>query len=103
MEWARAARETIDRVARTIPDDATMKDRKAAIDAAYPFGPRSHWPYKAWLKARKTYLSKFGPVGRIPPAPLFPDWERDPVTGRPIIPTGKVEIANVAAALEIAA
>ena len=41
--------------------------------------------YKAWLKARKAYLSKFGPVGRIPPAPLFPDLERDPVTGRPVI------------------
>lgn len=30
------------------------------IDAAYPFNQRSHWPYKAWLKARKTYLRDYG-------------------------------------------
>lgn len=85
-DWSVIARQTIERVALTIPDDATMKERKAAIDAAYPFGERAYWPYKAWLKARRTYLAKFGPVGRIPPAPLFPDMPRDPVTGRPVIP-----------------
>lgn len=84
-DWSVIARQTIERVALTIPDDATMKERKAAIDAAYPFGARSHWPYKAWLKARRTYLSKFGPVGRAAPTPLFPDMPRDPVTGRPVI------------------
>lgn len=31
-----------------------------AIDDAYPFGPRSHWPYKAWLKARKQFFDKHG-------------------------------------------
>lgn len=85
MDWSRLARETVERVAATIPDGATMKDRKAAIDAAYPFGERAYWPYKAWLKARRTYLSKFGPVGRVPPAPLFEGWPRDPETGRPVI------------------
>lgn len=86
MEWSDIARQTIERVALTIPDEADMKARKAAIDAAYPFGERQYWPYKAWLKARKAYLSKFGPVGRIQPAPLFDGWARDPETGRPVIP-----------------
>lgn len=86
MDWSRKSREVIAEVARDIPDDAPMKDRKRAIDAAYPFGERAYWPYKAWLKARKAYLSKFGPVGKVPAAPLFEGWSRDPKTGRPIIP-----------------
>ena len=85
-DWSVIARQTIERVALTIPDDATMKDRKAAIDAAYPFGQRAYWPYKAWLKARRAYLAKFGPVGRQQPSPLFDGWQRDPETGRPVTP-----------------
>ena len=88
MQWSDIARQTIERVALDIPDDADMKARKTAIDAAYPFGQRQYWPYKAWLKARKAYLSKYGPAGKIPPAPLFDGWARDPETGRPIIPAG---------------
>lgn len=85
MDWSHLARQTIERVALSLPDDMPFKERRAAIDAAYPFGQRQYWRYKAWLKARKTYLSKFGKIGRIPPAPLFPDLDRDPVTGRPVI------------------
>lgn len=84
MEWARVARETISRVGSTIPEEATFKQRKAVIDAAYPFGPREYWPYKAWLKARKDYLKRYDP-SRPPDAPLFPGLARDPITGRPII------------------
>lgn len=32
-------------------EDAVM----VAVDAAYPFGPRSHHPYKAWLAERKLF------------------------------------------------
>lgn len=83
--WTELSRETIERVALIIPDGATLKERKAAIDAAYPFGPRSHWPYKAWCKARRAYLTPYGYRQSKTPAPLFADLPRDPVTGRPVI------------------
>lgn len=44
----------------------------SAVDAAYPFGPREHYPYRAWLKARAHLCRVFGlapprrsPQGRI--------------------------------------
>lgn len=86
MTWAEIARARIEAVAATIPDTATLKARKALIDAAYPFGERAYWPYRAWCKARRKYLERYG----LPPLrqardqlALFP---RDPKTGRPLIP-----------------
>lgn len=80
--WADHARATIDRVHRSLPADVSFKDRKAAVDAAYPFGQRAYSPYKTWLRARKAYLAAYDPKT---PAPLFDGWPRDPVTGRPVI------------------
>lgn len=84
--WSDVSRATIARVALTIPDETPLKERKAIIDAAYPFGPRSHWPYKAWCKARRAYLQKHG-LKLLHPAPmtLLDLLPRDPVTGRPVI------------------
>jgi len=31
-----------------------------AIDAAYPFGERANWPYKAWLKCRREFFAAHG-------------------------------------------
>lgn len=42
-----------------IPEGATLKERKAIIDEAYPFGQRKMFPYKMWLKARKKYLNRY--------------------------------------------
>lgn len=83
--WSDVARATIAKAHLTVPEGATFAERKAIVDAAYPFGERAYWPYKAWLKARKAYLAKHDPAAPKP-APLFDGWERDPVTGRPIIP-----------------
>lgn len=82
--WSDIARATIEKVAATIPETATFGERKAAVDAAYPFGERAYWPYKAWLKARRVYLRRYDPK-TPPPSPLFADLPRDPVTGRPLI------------------
>ncbi len=82
--WSDQARATIAKLAMTLPDDMPWKERKAAVYAAYPFGPREYWPYKAWCKARREYLAKYDPKAP-PPSPLFPNMRRDPVTGRPII------------------
>ena len=58
--WADEAGQVIAEVHRTLPETASLAERKAAVDAAYPFGRRSHWPYKAWLRARREYLRQYG-------------------------------------------
>lgn len=83
-DWSDIARATIQRVHAALPATATLQERKRAIDAAYPFGERAMWPYKAWLKARRSYLARFGYV--LPAKPTALDLlPRDPVTGRPVI------------------
>src|SRR3546814_13901063 len=69
-DWSRIARETIGKVHSTLPDDITFKDRAAAIFAAYPFGPREMWPYKAWCTAQRGYLKRYDP--ETPAPPLLP-------------------------------
>lgn len=57
MEWSKIARQVIaevDAANRGVP----ARDRLKLIDAAYPFGERDYWPYKAWLKARKEWIGK---------------------------------------------
>ncbi len=83
--WSDIARSRIEAVAATIPDTATFKERKAAIDAAYPFEGRSHWPHRAWLKARRAYLRNWNPKTAAEREPLFAHLPRDPATGRPVI------------------
>ncbi|AWB35525.1 hypothetical protein DBV39_19230 [Orrella marina] len=36
---------------------------KSKIDSSYPFGQRKHWPYKAWLLARKEFFAEIGLIG----------------------------------------
>lgn len=65
--WATEARATIAEAHRSLPENATLDERKAAVDAAYPFGERAYSPYKTWLKARREYLCKFGYVPKGKP------------------------------------
>ena len=67
-DWGRISRETIARVHAQLPEDAPFKERKAAVKAAYPFGERNYWPYKAWCKAQRSYLAKYDPAAPMPPA-----------------------------------
>lgn len=86
MDWSRISRETIARVGATIADDVPLKERKKLIDAAYPFGERAYWPYRAWCKARRAYLQRYGLKPLHAPAPTLIDLlPRDPTTGRPVI------------------
>lgn len=71
MNWSDKARETIARVHGSLPEGAPFKERKAAVKAAYPFGERSYWPYKAWCKAQREYLKRYDP--KTPPPPLLRD------------------------------
>ncbi len=62
--WRIEARKVINAVHAGLPDGASLDDRKKAIDAAYPFGPRQYHPYKMWLIERRAYLAKHGYVGK---------------------------------------
>lgn len=60
MSWYDSAVETIRTATAGLPNDMPLDERKKIVDAAYPFGDRSMWPYKMWLKARRQYLARFG-------------------------------------------
>ncbi len=60
--WHVTAEATIAAVHDSLPADASLAERTKAVDAAYPFGERAHFPYKEWLAARRRYLVKFGYV-----------------------------------------
>lgn len=60
-KWRQAATETMfgvlmEQQALGVTDKAIVAK---AIDAAYPFGPREHWPYKQWLAARKSFFTLY--------------------------------------------
>ena len=69
------ARQVIARVHATLPADISFTERKRAIRAAYPFGEREYWPYKAWCKAQREYLAKYDP--KAPQPPLLRDMMRE--------------------------
>jgi len=62
--WSDQAWCVIEKVHASLPESATLDERKAVIDAAYPFGERAHHPYKVWVAARKAYLCLYGYVPR---------------------------------------
>jgi hypothetical protein len=76
MEWADEARRVVGEVHARLPATATLAERRAALFDAYPFGPRSMWPYKAWLTACKRYLAQFDPVYNQPALPSESPLER---------------------------
>lgn len=70
--WAERTRATINAVDQSLPADATRDQRIAAVDAAYPFLRRAHYPYQVWCRVRRNYLSKFGfAPGNAPTGPLL--------------------------------
>lgn len=64
--WHDRCWQRIAEIHATLPENATLKERKEALKNAYPFGERKYWPYKAWLKARCQYLSKYEPPKGVP-------------------------------------
>lgn len=63
-DWARYAIQVISEVHAGLPEDATLQQRQAAVDAAYPFGIRKYHPYKQWLKVRRYYLEPYGYISQ---------------------------------------
>jgi len=58
--WGDRALAVIREVDARLDGQTPLAERIKAIDAAYPFGERKYFPYKAWLKERKRYLMRFG-------------------------------------------
>jgi hypothetical protein len=74
MTWGQKANAIIWDLHNRIPSDATFKERKQAVQSAYPWGTRSGWPYKAWLREQRIYLARYTPkdevIKQLPPTPL---------------------------------
>lgn len=51
---------------RCIQEGKNPAEIAKEIDAAYPFGERAMWPYKAWLSARKEFFARHGLPRRVP-------------------------------------
>lgn len=66
MSWFDSAVEHIREATKDLPIDTPLQERMKIVDAAYPFGERSMFPYKMWLKARRQYLGKFGYRNDLP-------------------------------------
>lgn len=96
MDWSRIARDTIGAVHASLPSDADLPTRTKAVDEAYPFGEREMWPYKAWLKARRSYLMLYGysPKGMVAaePLPLLSPLER--AKARALLAQAEQEVAQ---------
>lgn len=71
--WRAEARQAIETALAAIPKDASFSDKKAGIDAAYPFGPRQYHPYKIWLSERKAWLAR---LSDAPAGPLLSPLDR---------------------------
>ncbi len=56
-QWRQRSAIVIASVLSTLPPSATLKDKRNAIRAAYPFGQRRFHPYKMWLKEVNAALS----------------------------------------------
>lgn len=70
--WRGRSERVIAEVHASLPINADLKARAAAVDAAYPFGERRWHPYKIWLQERRKYLMKFGYRPRTKVAPETP-------------------------------
>lgn len=56
----------------TIAADATYDERRVALRKGYPFAKRKGYPYKVWLSARRSYLTRHDDRPLTPDiAPLF--------------------------------
>lgn len=69
--WKERARGIIRQVLSRLPKDASDRERRAAVSAAYPWGERRHHPYRMWCAAVRQVL---GPARKKkPPLAANPD------------------------------
>lgn len=55
-KWREHSRKVIGMVLESLPKDASYKEAKIALHAAYPYGERRYTPYKIWCEEVKLAL-----------------------------------------------
>ena len=61
--WKDKARDVITAVMRgALADGVDRAELLRRVDASYPFGPRKHYPYQAWLAVRRALLFEGTPA-----------------------------------------
>jgi hypothetical protein len=90
MTWEDHYRARIEAIHAGLPADATLDDRVRALAEQAPGKYSGSWLQKAWQKARRKYLARYGYQPRTKPRvsgqeELFNQLPRDPATGRPVI------------------
>lgn len=76
--WKEAAHRCIAKVIAANPGKDEQELRKL-ISAAYPFGERKYFPYKAWLDAVKETFAQPVAHGLPPKQPSAADWSDSPL------------------------
>ncbi len=61
-KWRNEARRVIHLALAALPPEATDKERRKAVSAAYPFGVRGHHPYKMWCAEVRVAMDKKVPA-----------------------------------------
>lgn len=75
IDWQSTAKAVIGAVHKTLPEDADLKTRRAALRAAKPWEFSStSWGNKVWAKHSRAYLEKYGlePLEKAKPVQLSP-------------------------------
>jgi len=95
--WRRRARvvirEVVDVLAEAAPHVlADPKELLLRVDAVYPFGPRQHHPYKAWLAERRLLINA------LEDAPVLPTQDEADVcdVARDMVLEGRLDDAIAA-------
>jgi len=75
--WRARAEKVITEVLASLPDGASLREKRRALSSHYPFGPRQYHPYNVWCKAVRAALglkeSRGGVLSQedLPPYLLF--------------------------------
>ena len=54
--WRARAEKVITEVLASLPDGASLREKRRALSSHYPFGPRQYHPYNVWCKAVRAAL-----------------------------------------------
>lgn len=65
-QWRAVAKRVIAQTLAALPKDATSKQKREALFAAYPFDRREMHPYRVWRKEVQKAIGAFTRIGRHP-------------------------------------
>ena len=77
--WRQISAAHIAKVVHDNPDVVDEKELRKLISAAYPFGERAYYPYKAWLAAVKDFFASPDVPKQARRQPSEADWRDTPL------------------------